>query len=80
MSAAEDQPRQALTLTEDQRRVLARHLAASLPSDDEEDHDADTIAELSRRAAVMESGEDPGVEWSVVRVQLAASHAARSGP
>jgi putative addiction module component (TIGR02574 family) len=80
MSAAEDLFRQALTLTEEERRRLTRRLAASLSRDAGGEYDAETIAELHRRAAAMESGEDAGVAWSAVRAELAASRAARSGP
>ncbi len=80
MSAAEDLYRQALALPEEERRRLARKLAASAQPAEPEAFDAKTLAELERRDVAMETGADPGISWDDTRAELAASRASRSRP
>jgi putative addiction module component (TIGR02574 family) len=55
-----------LALPEEERAELAAALLASLgpePEPDQNSVDQAWAAELDRRAAALESGEDPGVAW-----------------
>ena len=63
----------ALKLELDERAALAAELIESLDPETDEDAEAAWAAEISRRAARAQSGEDPGTPWPEVRERLERS-------
>lgn len=59
-------------LSPDERAVLAANLWASLERDSDPSVEAAWAAEVKRRLARIESGEDPTVPWDEVRSRLRA--------
>ena len=66
---------EALALSDEERAVVAEELLASLDptqSDDSPEAVAAFKAELDRRWAAYQSGEEPGIPWPEVRARLRA--------
>lgn len=65
---------EALALTDEERAAVAEELLASLDPTQPDSPEAITAfkAELDRRWAAYQSGEEPGIPWSEVRARLRA--------